>query len=450
MTGQALVMGLVVLFMGTLTLFYLFSSGQVSADKQRVTNAADAAAYSSALWRARVLNYDAYANRAMIANEVAIAQTLTLLSETQYLKDFAFCLDKRPGDRNRYCTALISYITMFIPYLNQTLAAVGDTLDGYQNLLASTVPFEVTNRSLVANTALSLSQSLLDASAQFLAVQSTIATQVTQANDGNFTVKVLPDNFVGLFGGGFTKQYKGADRARLANVVRVALDPYSRDRPSLLLGHDLTVIPDVCVAGLIYRKRGGTTLDSALDRWEAADVASEWSYYLGSTGCDKKEEPLAWGDSQASGGTSNQDTGHVHDNPKTLSWARAATLPARGYVGIQNFEDLNYNSLTSNDPAVQNPTHRLVVVVRMGAGNLRTANTLNMGVGRLRMTESTNQNRIASVAAAEVYFKRESNPQSGQQRSDGKTEYPSLFNPYWQARLAEPTLAQRTAATLLP
>jgi hypothetical protein len=306
-------------------------------------------------------------------------------------------------------------------------------------------------RSDVANRALSLSQTALDASTQFLAVQSTIATQVTQANDGNFTVRVLPDNFVGLGGGGFTTQYRGADRARLANLVRQGLDPYTKDRPSLLLGHDLTVIPDVCVAGLIYRKRGGTTLNSALDRWEAADVASEWSYYLGSTGCDKKEEPLAWGDSQASGGTSNQDTGHVHDNPKTLSWARAATLPARGYAGIQNFEDLNYNSLKSgSDPAVQNPTHRLVVVVRMGAGNLRTANTLNIGVGRLRMTESTDQNRIASVAAAEVYFKRESDPRSGQQRSDGKTEYPSLFNPYWQARLAEPTLAQRAAATLLP
>ena len=51
--GQALVMGLVVLFMGAIMLFFLFSTGQVSADKQRVTNAADAAAYSAALWRAR-------------------------------------------------------------------------------------------------------------------------------------------------------------------------------------------------------------------------------------------------------------------------------------------------------------------------------------------------------------------------------------------------------------
>jgi hypothetical protein len=251
---------------------------------------------------------------------------------------------------------------------------------------------------------------------------------------------------VGLGGGGFATQYKLADRARLANLVRTSLDPYSRKR-----GWDLTVIPDTCLLGLIYRKRGGTTLNSTLDRWEAADVASEWDYYLGSTGCKKREETLAWGDGQASGGTSDQDTGSVHDNPKALSWARAAALPVKYYAGIQNFEDLNYNSLKSgSDPAVHDPTYRLGVVVRMDAGNLRTANTLNMGVGRLRMTESTDQNRIASVAAAEVYFKRESNSHSGQQRSDGATEYPSLFNPYWQARLAEPTLAQRALALTLP
>src|SRR5882672_9426329 len=121
--GQALVMGLVVLFMGAIMLFYLFSTGQVSADKQRVTNAADAAAYSAALWRARVLNYDAYSNRAMIANEVAIAQTLTLTSETQYLKNLTLCLAQESGDGGETCTATISYILQIVPYFTEALCA---------------------------------------------------------------------------------------------------------------------------------------------------------------------------------------------------------------------------------------------------------------------------------------------------------------------------------------
>ena len=113
--GQALVLGLFVLFLGTISLFFLFSTGQVSADKQRVTNTADAAAYSAALWRARVLNYDAYSNRAMIANEVAIAQTLTLASETQYLKNFAACFAREAGDGGEVCQALLPNITQIIP-----------------------------------------------------------------------------------------------------------------------------------------------------------------------------------------------------------------------------------------------------------------------------------------------------------------------------------------------
>jgi len=61
----------------------------------------------------------------------------------------------------------------------------------------------------------------------------------------------------------------------------------------------------------------------------------------------------------------------------------------------------------------------------------------------LRMTENLNNNELSSVAAAEVYFARPT------ARGDGRIEYPSLFNPYWQARLAEPTVAQRAEALLL-
>jgi hypothetical protein len=59
------------------------------------------------------------------------------------------------------------------------------------------------------------------------------------------------------------------------------------------------------------------------------------------------------------------------------------------------------------------------------------------------MPESLDRNELSSVSAAEVYFERPA------PRADGRVEYPSLFNPYWQARLAEPTIAQRAEALLL-
>jgi len=438
--GQALVMALVVLFMGSIMLFYLFSTGQVSADKQRVTNAADAAAYSAALWRARVLNYDAYSNRAMIANEVAIAQTLTLTSETQYLKNLTLCLAQEAGDGGQTCTATISYILQIVPYFTEALSAAAAVLTEYDAILQPVVIGEVEARSNGMNRLLSLSQTALDLSTNFLAVQ-TIVDQVSTANDTHFTSKMLPDTFEGP--GGFTKKYSGTDRIRPAALVRQGLDKYSQDR-----GFNLTVIPHFCVFGIQtpgtdLKKRGGTTLDSSLDRYEAADGLSEWDY-PGGKGCSRKNEsPMGWGDRQASGGTSDQDTGHVNDNPRALEFARDAAVTPDGYIGIQPFRDLNYAGLNGSDPQVKNPTAVLGVITHLGGNNLRTANTLNIGVGRLRMPEKLDRNELSSVAAAEVYFERPA------ARADGRVEYPSLFNPYWQARLAEPTVAQRAEALLL-
>jgi len=73
-SGQAIVFVyffIVVVIVGVLI---LFNSGQLTRQKMEVQNAADAAAYSAAVLSARYMNYAAYTNRAMIANEVGIGQ----------------------------------------------------------------------------------------------------------------------------------------------------------------------------------------------------------------------------------------------------------------------------------------------------------------------------------------------------------------------------------------
>ena len=73
--GQALVLflGFAAAMIGILLVS--FNSGQVSNAKMRAMNAADAAAYSGAVWQARTHNFQAYMNRAMVVNEVTIAQS---------------------------------------------------------------------------------------------------------------------------------------------------------------------------------------------------------------------------------------------------------------------------------------------------------------------------------------------------------------------------------------
>ena len=74
--GLSLVLGLVLLVLGL--------SSSLLSDKQRGQVLADAASLSVANWYAQALNYQAYANRAILANEVMMAQSLTALAWSKH------------------------------------------------------------------------------------------------------------------------------------------------------------------------------------------------------------------------------------------------------------------------------------------------------------------------------------------------------------------------------
>jgi hypothetical protein len=78
--GQALVFVTIVMLVVLLALVTMYSMGQLTTEKMRLQNTADAAAYSSALAQARDYNFSAYTNRAMVANQVVIAQLVGLAS----------------------------------------------------------------------------------------------------------------------------------------------------------------------------------------------------------------------------------------------------------------------------------------------------------------------------------------------------------------------------------
>jgi putative Flp pilus-assembly TadE/G-like protein len=86
--GQAMVF--VVLFLGvvTLSLVFLYKAGKITSEKMQLQNAADAAAYSVSIAEARDLNFMAYTNRAMVANEVAIGQLVGMASWATHWESF--------------------------------------------------------------------------------------------------------------------------------------------------------------------------------------------------------------------------------------------------------------------------------------------------------------------------------------------------------------------------
>jgi Putative Flp pilus-assembly TadE/G-like len=463
--GQALVLSMVLILMSALGMFYVFNTGQVSADKQRVVNTADAAAYSAALWRARSLNYSAYANRAMIANDVAVAQTLTLMSEVQHHKNLAGCMAGAAQEDSNYCNGAISYVLYFFPYIQAIFEYIKTALAYYDDgILPPVAMAEVTTRSQVINQALSATQVSMQATTNFLVMQNGVVKDVVAANDARFTGRVLPDTFENGTSS-FVKRYSDEQRDRMANITKASLDPFSLDRRV-----EITVIPPACAVGIELKKYGSTSLSSDMNNWEASDTFSEWIRYLriswSGISCKIRENVYSFGDRQTGGPADTasfaspaingnafrraRNVASQYDNADS-EWSGSGSPPGgrwtTHYQGIPSFLDLDYTSLNASDPEVKNPMHKLSVLVYLPHSDLRTANNLNIGVGRFRMTEDGLQNRINALAAAEVYFKR---PVPRAASDAIQVEYPSLFNPYWQARLAEPDLSQKAVALAYP
>jgi hypothetical protein len=82
--GQALVFILAFAAVTGLAVLLLFNSSKLANTKTDLQNAADAGVYAAAILQARDHNFSAYTNRAMIANQVAVAQFVSLKS---YLDD---------------------------------------------------------------------------------------------------------------------------------------------------------------------------------------------------------------------------------------------------------------------------------------------------------------------------------------------------------------------------
>lgn len=444
--GQALVLALVLAVLGTAGLFYMFRTGQVIAHKTRLLNAADAAAYGAAVWRARVLNFNAYANRAIVAQEVAVAQALTLQSWARHFEQFS---------RN---AARMAQVYPPLAAVFETMAQAAELARELADITAAT---EIRLRAAPDTgykELLQASQELLVLSAGVFG-SSAVANEIARANDREFFAFALPDE--GAFSS-FTRRYESdPDRERLRDVVMRSLDDFTqgpRETDIVLWG-----LPASCVLSLntpdawfqMYRKRGGTTLAPGLERWEAFDTASLHDNrrrgFLGRS-CRRVEAlPLGWGGAEASAegplGYSAARAGGVAVNPLALQLAEAELDGLSGtsavgvgaqdgdYAGIARVRELAYESLGSR----RFPRSRVAVLARVESERLSRNPQLEQPRGRLRPAPGHAGGRLWALAAAEAHFVRPPTTPS-------REEYASLYSPYWQARLASPSAAERLMA----
>ena len=442
-SGQALVYGLFMLTAGLAALFFLFNVGQLTQEKTKLVNTSDAVAYSAGVMHARALNYASYTNRALVADEVAIAQAVSLASWGKYLqKHGASAMALGCNPENYYISEPAAVgMLRYTPVCN-TLGS------GQQFGVLSYVNQAIQYGGIAVVAAAELSKVALQASQAVVAltlkqVRLAVMQEVANANyagEGEIQVQEfqipLLDTFL-IFDGGLPilNAYTGTDRTRMRDFETkvVSKDGFTPSRA----WSDEATIPSCVLGGLYYNKvvRNGGTQLIGFDEWRANDAASYYRWRL----VRPKLKPPRCEESESSLGNGKQSA---------LVEAGMSTASDRWpYSGVPSYLDLSKAALGNEDPRAQ----FAVRVLRSNTqtrtsdarSDIKTTPRLNAYVNSVPQDQQSGQQVYVGLAATETFFKRTTD------RIDGSKELASLFNPYWQTHLMEvPTRVRAAAQTL--
>ena len=443
--GQALIYGLFVMTAGLAGLFFLFNTGQLAYEKSKLVNTADAVAYSGGMMNARALNFQAYTNRAMIANTVAIAQLVSLSSWVAYAQVYGELGEISASNPKYYGTLLIPYMTAadYGAYLNSTMNE-----SGFLKGMAKGSDTIVQALMVAQKTAY----------VGLLPARKTIMDEVADANykaDGTVEVGKIPLT-VSEFTS-FSTNYAANQRTRFAEVAQTAAkkDPFVAGRS----WRQHSLYPD-CVSAWPrvdwVSRRGGTEL-IGLDEWRAADSQSEWRWVPRSKWdvfCQGlAETPQGWGGTSAATNSGyDLDLSHydaaLANNPISATLAQASTRDWN-YSGLPSFYDLTAENLNSADPKMLMAitVSRATKQTKTSEGRSAIQSTQRLNAYRARPPKD---DEIVAVSASEVFFQRDGDSKDNVYgMSVGKPqELANLFNPYWQIRLVQSDADIRKAQAL--
>lgn len=448
--GQVILPALGLLLVTGALFYFMVNSGQAVNEKTRAVHAADAAAYSAGIVEARALNYQAYMNRAMVANEIAIAQLVSLGSWTWYfanavdyigdsVADQVFML--APDVRAARLTAIFA-ATAYVLYVY-----TGQSASEYaQYIVDYGIGPSITVHDVVIQ-ALSASQQAVQLNLLAGVRQSQIARDVVRAMDPNLDARVV---LVSHGFDRFTKSYArngddGDERGRFADVTMRSRDQFSRERNWTINGQDVPLLRNDGA----MKKRGGTDL-VGFDEWRAVDTLELHGEYFGCgrfglSWCDDIRTPVGWGAVNVNDGSGDAGAGYhgnaYRENATTADQADE-DMQEPGYYHFSGLPDSR--DLTNVEADAPLDTGITILVSKQhqdaltsgGAAQARPSGELAL------FNDRPAGQRMAALSRASVFFDRITS------RADGKTEMANVYNPFWRVRLVAPTAADRAEAAL--
>lgn len=429
--GQALIYGIFVLLAGLASLFFMFNTGQLVSEKTKLVNTADAVAYSAGVMHARALNFDAYTNRALIANEVTIAQMVSISSWINYAQDHS----TRARQLNCFPNPIWSVpaglrLLAYTPLCWAIVSPAGAmAITQARNVINVAAPVTMAASEL-AKANLQIAQTSM-----FLALlpaRTRLMQEVADANysnDGTIQVDSIPmtDNYTLFDGGPFIRRYSGNDRTRFRETeLKAAMnDGFVAQR-----NWDDSSVPGLCIPIRGRANHAGSTTLNGFDSWSANDSANMSAEAL--RGIFPRCRTIRrW----------NLGRGNRVANNNAGAWF---------YSGVPSFFDLSPAALAygPNNANAARRDPRLRFAIRLTRANTEARTSMGTsGIkpsGRMDLFEGAEAKDVmAAVATSEVFFDRPE-PRPGNQR-----ELASLFNPYWQVRLVGNSNAVVVAAIAL-
>lgn len=405
--GQSLLVLVVLMAALVAALWWTVEAGSAVNEKQRLANAADAAALSAAVWQARALNFDAYTNRAIVANEAAFAQSVSLRSWSSYM------------------TRLLpsaALVTAWVPYLNSAMMTLQRLWHHLDAVLQPSLMLFETTASLVTHD-IAAAQRVMHLGTATVVPQ--IVRDSVAATDPRYRLSTAGEAAIAVWSAEwlrFSSFYGGSFRWRQRDVVHRSLDGFSSDRR-------YTLSPLFGTSIVRLEKRGGTELVD-FDTWRGLDTLSLHARRYALFGSIRERTPIAWGGAESGRASfSRGEHGESYRrNPRASRLAEGATRRSAGYLGLPSLYDLSAAQREQFEPP------RILVRVALDGSARRGATSL-LGFSSVPTLSGGDQPleinavRWFAEAAATTLFERP------HPRADGAQELPSLFSPFWRARL---------------
>lgn len=451
--GQVLPLGLAMLVLAMLGAFAVYNTGQIATHKTRLANVADAAAYSGALWQARALNFQAYTNRAMVANQVAIAQAVSLHSWATY---------------GVVASGNLSRVLSAVPVINALTAGLATGMAAIHQVVKP-VSDAIVRLSSSINRALSLAQQAFYLGT-FAAIPDVVSAVVKQ-NDSRFTA-ISGFSALGMAESmarwrAFTTRYDKFDSVAMnerKEVIEASRDNFTRERNwrlgSLFFPPNLLIKQELVKEGQTRLTRYETPLGPKWE-WKAKDTLSLHTRTRKWFGSARVEVPIGWAEAFANENASRftlegPGCGINPRAPKCSQYGNknsvaeyAADLgipspvtPVSTNVAMSGYGGINaYNALSDAARKERDPRLQLKVEVAMPASTSDTTESMSIkGVFDTEPTAAVQQ--FSSVSVAEVYYQRPDFYQAGRSEKERANGY----NPYWTPRLSAVSLSDRLTA----